>query len=162
MPRSSGKNRQLGNDALEWGYIEQFRAIYPLFPPGVLKKGTPGQEPDFVITFNDTNSLGIELAQLYRDEGDDLLGVLHQSRFQLNLVEMAKTQFEDESLDRYRVFISFRERSGITRSNQNDLAHFLVSAIRTAIANRPPTKEEPLQLGASSSLFGHGEHQLLR
>ena len=150
MFKSPGKKRRLSNDALEWGYIEQFKAIYPFFPPGILKKGIPGQEPDFIIKFEDMTSLGIELAQLYRDEGDDLLGVRHQSQFQSQLVEAAQKRFEAESLDRYRVFISFRERSGITRSNQGDLTKFLVSTIRAAIANRSPTKEEPIELGASS------------
>jgi hypothetical protein len=150
MFKFPAKKRRLSNDALEWGYIEQFKPIYPLFPPGILKKGIPGQEPDFVIRFDDMTSLGVELAQLYRDEGDDFLGVLHQSQFQSQLVEAARMRFEAESLDRYRVLISFRERSGITKSNQGDLAKFLVSTIRTAVANRSPTKEEPVELGASS------------
>lgn len=150
MINTNGKKRRLSNDALEWSYIEQFRAVYQFFPSGRLIKGTPGQEPDFVIKFDDMTSLGIELAQLYRDEGDDLYGVLHQARFQTQLVEAARRQFESESLNRYRIYISFHERSGITRSNQNDLVRFLVSTVHAAIANRTPTRERPIQLGSSA------------
>jgi hypothetical protein len=149
MSKSSEKPPPLSNEALEWRYIEGFRAIYPLFPPGILKKGIPGQEPDFFIRFDKNTSLGIELAQLYRDDGNDLLGVARQSIFQLQLVDMARSLFEANSSNRYRVFVSFKERSGITRLNQPGLAQFLALTVRAAVANHSPIVKDGIQIGLS-------------
>lgn len=137
---------KLQKDAAERVVLEQFKAAFPFFPSGVVRKGVAGREPDFLI---DTGPevLGIELAALYRDDGDDHLGVLRQAIAQRTLVELAKKKFQTSTAERRRVYISFAERSGITNRNQNTLAQFLADVVLQAISGRAAPGQRGIQIG---------------
>lgn len=139
---------KLHKDAAEHVVLEQFRSAYPLFPKGVIRKGRPGTEPDFVVE-DQSDVFGIELACLYRDEGKDWLGVQHQGLQQEKLVQTAREIFQSLTNERRRVYISFNERSGITKKTLAKMAEFLASKVLTAIKVERPSVDGLIDLGGS-------------
>ena len=135
-------------DVNERIFIEQFRQVYPFFPDGILTKGVPNKEPDFILT-NPGGQLGIEMARLYRDHGKDQFGILRQSKFQAMLVQNARSEYEQRQLPRYRIYISFNERSGLSPKNLNTLSRVLVDLISERLNISLPSKNSPVILGTS-------------
>jgi hypothetical protein len=146
-PRLSHSNNRT-KDANERIFIEQFRQVYRFFPDGVLTKGVPNKEPDFILT-NSGGKLGIEMARLYRDHGKDQFGVLRQSKFQALLVQKARSEYEQRRLPRYRIYVSFHERSGISSKNLNSLSNALVEIISKRLKLSVPSKNGRVTLGTS-------------
>jgi len=134
-------------DQHERDFLERFRNAYLFFPEGKIIKGIPGQEPDFIVA-NPRERVGIEMARLFRDDGD-MMGPLCMSaqfQFQKILLEEAERIFRRTSEMRYKVVVSFTERSGIQAKALVSLAQFLVERICEWVSRRPPGMD-PLLIG---------------
>jgi len=143
-------------DTLERRFLDSFKAACTFFPDGTIRKGDPKKkEADFIIE-NGNENLGIEISRLYRDDGKDIFGVQQQAHLQDKVVIEAKKLFEEASQYRFRVFISFKERSKIDCNNINQLASYLSEIVLKKLENRLPTPDYPIQIG-SSCLHQHKE-----
>ena len=136
-------------DIIEKRFLDSFKAAYSFFPEGGIRKGIPGIEPDFLVEKED-NRIGIELARVYRDDGRDGFGVMAQSQFQERVIAEAKKQFESLTNKRFRVFVSFNERSGILNKDIIHLAGYLSDEIIKALDTALPSHGHPIMLGGSN------------
>jgi hypothetical protein len=143
-------------DTLERRFLDSFKTAYTFFPVGIIRKGVSERnEPDFIVE-NGNEKLGIEMARLYRDDGKDIFGVQQQAHLQEIVVTEAKKLFEKASQYRFRVFISFKERSKIKGNNIQQLASYLSEIVLEELENLLPTPDYPIQIG-SSCLYQHEE-----
>jgi len=136
----------VSKDIIEQRFLESFKAACPNFPDGIIHKGTPGIEPDFIIE-NQSGKIGVELARIYRDDGRDVFGVKAQAQFQERVVAEAKKRFESFTKKRFRVFVTFSERSGINNKNITPLASYLCDEILKTLDKALPTHAHPVKLG---------------
>jgi hypothetical protein len=154
VKKDTGVTVKVDKDILERRFLDSFKAECTFFPYGIIRKGDPiKKEPDFIIE-NSNNKLGIELARLYRDDGKDIFGVQRQIQLQERVVEEAKNLFEKASQYRFRVFISFKERSKIKGNDIQQLASYLSEIVLKELDNRLPTPDYAIQIG-SSCLYQH-------
>jgi len=143
-------------DTLERRFLDSFKAACTFFPYGTIRKGDPKKkEPDFIVE-NENEKLGIEMARLYRDDDKYIFGVQRQAPLQERVVTEAKTLFEKTSKYRFRVFVSFQERSEIKSNDVQQLASYLSEIVLKELENRLPTPDYPIQIG-SSYLYRHKE-----
>lgn len=91
------------------------------------------------------------MAGLYRDDGKYKFGVNRQAKFQERVVREARKLFDKDSKKRFRVFVTFKERSEIKdKQHVQQLAIYLSEIVLKEIANRLPTSDYPLEIGYSS------------
>jgi hypothetical protein len=138
--------KAINKDAYERRFLEQFKGAYPYFPDGKINKGIPGVEPDFIIT-NSVERIGIEMARLYRDDSSKRhLSIGAQYHYQKELVEKAARIFSKISNNRFRVFVSFNERSGLHPKTIYSVAGFLAKSIHEALLDKNSIGVNPVIL----------------
>jgi len=140
---------KLNQDAREGLVLEQFKQVYLCFPAGKISKGQAGTEPDFIIE-DSTERIGIELTELPRNIGNDKLGILPQANLHRIILSNAERAYAALNNKKYKVYISFNEKSDITKKTLNPLVNFLVETINSTVQINPPRKGSPVQLGISS------------
>ncbi len=138
----------VNKDDIERRFLDAFKNACPHFPKGLIRKGVPGIEPDFIID-DQSSKVGVELASLYRDDGRDGFGVKAQAQFQERVVAEAKKRFESLTDKRFRVFVSFNERSGIANKAVARLATYLSGQILKALDVKLPSHKHPIMLGGT-------------
>lgn len=131
------------NKEFEKQYLYQFVKTYHSFPKGFI---VPSGGPDFIVRQENRN-IGIELCRLYKDRGDDSLSIQAQKSWKTNLLKKACELFKKESNEKYRVFISFEERTIIQRNNIDELSTFISQKIIEKIKSIKPKECFPIILG---------------
>ena len=128
---------------LEKQYLEKFIRAYPQFPEGAIDDS---ERPDFIVRQEDKN-IGIEICRLYKDSRDDSLSIQAQEQWKKRLLEEAWKKFLVKSNEKYRVFISFEERSNINKDNFGILSTFIAEKILENIGSKKPEEGNPIELG---------------
>lgn len=131
------------NKELEKHYLDQFVKTYHSFPEGSI---VPSERPDFIVRQGNRN-IGIELCRLYKDSRDDSLSIQAQKSWKANLLKRACELFEKESNEKYRVFISFEERTAIQKNNIDEISTFISQKIIEKIKSIKPKEGSPIILG---------------
>ncbi len=122
---------------LEILLLQYFRECYPDFPKG---KIIPSESPDFIIKLKNKNNIGIELTRLnpintkLADEMEHEQNNIHEQ-----IINLAKSIFEDKSALRLFVKFLFSEKNRIKPKSELVVAVKAVNAIREAIKD---TKQE--------------------
>jgi hypothetical protein len=128
---------------LEEQYLEQFIRAYPQFPEGIIDDS---ERPDFIVRQGDKR-IGIEICRLYKDSRDDSLSIQAQEQWKKGLVEDAWKIFLEKSSEKYRVFVSFEERTNIKKDNIGILSNFIAEKILERIRSKKPEEGNPIDLG---------------
>jgi hypothetical protein len=131
------REEKIQNRELEKLYLEHFKKDFPQFPPGVISQHEP-PAADFIIT-QGNKKFGLELTRLYKDEKNDSSSIQAQATLKDRLVQKAWYEYNKKSNRKYKVVISFVERSNIDKNDLENLAKFLVEKIVDKLKTNTPS-----------------------
>lgn len=119
---------------LEILLMHYFRQCYGAFPKGKL---VPSESPDFIVNLKTRNRIGIELTRLY--PGSSAVSRTEYSEyhhFQMNVIELSKMLFENNSKLKLFVKVLFAENKPADVRGNMMTAVQITNAIRKALKNK--------------------------